>query len=639
MPPAKTLRDAYNAANPSEPLNPGDPRYVNCTDVRGNADIVGRMVDTIEDGEVEAAAQVFISYAREDSKKAEKLYQELFRKGFSPWMDQKTIVGGEQWERVIHRAIRCADFVLVCLSETSVDKRGFFQKEIKQALSLWQEKLDDDIYLIPIRFDACEVPASLSRFQCLDLFESDGVDRLINALQVGIKRRRVNKGGGGSEQGGAHGEYVSSPKGRARFSGDESEQMFKVISFSDRHTHQLFTGHRGCGKSTELLRLRRRLEGYGFYVVYFAVDEDLDLNDLIHTELLLSIARRIIVQTSVDGIDLGDALKSFEAWFAEVVYEESEWRWVKQELETEAEIGLGPPKELPFIARLLTKLTGQIKTGAEIKKEIRRRLDNKVPQLLVFLNDLLNRADVEVQRTGGRGVVIIVDDLDRVAYKDLGVGRTSHDALFIEHGDQLCALRCHTIYTVPLSMIYGLSARGFNRMYDCCYVQPMIKTHEPQAKGGGTSAPGMERLRDIIRRRIDVDALCEPEAVEYLCQACGGHPRDLMTLIRYSIECASTGARKPITLGTARLAEARLITGFSRMIPETHFDKLAVIHLTNKIKQGEDYHSMLFCQSVLEYMNGPEGEPWHDVHPAVQKLNGFREALMSIKDLAPPFTN
>jgi hypothetical protein len=419
--------------------------------------------------------------------------------------------------------------------------------------------------------------------------------------------------------------------------GDEDtvRKMFRIISFSDKPTHQLFTGHRGCGKSTELLRLKERLEGDRFYVVYFAADEDLDANDLTYTDLLLSIARRVIAQTSKDEINLGDALKTVETWFAEVVYEQSEWKKVEQELTSQAEIGLPLPKGFPLIGRVLTRLTEQIKTGDEVKKQIRQKLDSKIPQLIGGLNDLLNRADVEVQRAGKKAVAVIVDNLDRVTRKDLGDGRTSHDALFIEHGDQLCALRCHTIYTVPISMMYGLSARDLGGIFDRAQVLPMIKSHEPHARGGGPSPAGVQRLRDIIGRRIDVGVLCEPEAVGYFCQACGGHPRDLMTLVRNSIEYVEDENQpRPITLVAARRAEGQLVSAFARMIPEDYFEKLVAVHRTNKIKKDDDHQKMLFSQSVLEYADEPdeaesetEKEPWHDVHPAVQKLKSFREAL------------
>ncbi|HLM58865.1 MAG TPA: ATP-binding protein [Pyrinomonadaceae bacterium] len=420
--------------------------------------------------------------------------------------------------------------------------------------------------------------------------------------------------------------------------GDEDtvRKMFKIISYSDRPTHQLFTGHRGCGKSTELLRLKKRLEEDGFYVVYFAADKDLDPNDLIYTDLLLSVARRVVAQTAKDGIDLGDALKTVETWFSEVIYKEEEWRRVEQELKSEAELGLSMPKgvasKLPFIGHVLTRLTEQIKTGDEIKKEIRQRLDSQIPQLISGLNDLLHRADVEVQRKKQKGVAVIVDNLDRVTNKDLGGGRTSHDALFIEHGEQLCALRCHTIYTVPISMMYGLSARNLGGIFDRSHVLPMIRSHEPRAKGGGPSKAGMQKLRDIIAQRIDVDALCDPAAVEYFCLASGGHPRDLMTLVRSSIEDADEGSPKPITQALARRAEDQLVSAFARMIPEEYFDKLAAVYETNKIKKDSDHQKMLFSQSVLEYSSEPEEaetekEPWHDVHPAVQRLKSFREAL------------
>ncbi len=58
-------------------------------------------------------------------------------------------------------------------------------------------------------------------------------------------------------------------------------------------TCALFTGHIGCGKSTELLRLKKELEEKGFHVVYFASSEDLEMTDVDIADVLLAIARRI----------------------------------------------------------------------------------------------------------------------------------------------------------------------------------------------------------------------------------------------------------------------------------------------------------------------------------------------------------
>jgi hypothetical protein len=140
---------------------------------------------------VKAMPHIFLSYAREDEEKVEELYQKLSKTGFKPWMAQKDILPGERWESSIRRAVRRSDFFLMCLSANSASKRGWIQREIRQALDLWQEKLEEDIYLIPVRLEDCEAPESLRDFQWVNLFEEDGWTRLVEAIQVGMERREV----------------------------------------------------------------------------------------------------------------------------------------------------------------------------------------------------------------------------------------------------------------------------------------------------------------------------------------------------------------------------------------------------------------------------------------------------------------
>lgn len=134
-------------------------------------------------------ARIFLSYAREDNEKVTALYRKLSEAGFTPWMDTEDILPGEKWQISIRRAIQCADFFLVCLSARAIYKRSYLQKEIKEALDLWQEKLADDIYLIPVRLEKCKVPELLNEFQWVNLYEKDGWVRLEKALRKGIERQ------------------------------------------------------------------------------------------------------------------------------------------------------------------------------------------------------------------------------------------------------------------------------------------------------------------------------------------------------------------------------------------------------------------------------------------------------------------
>jgi len=131
---------------------------------------------------------IFISYASEDRTRVKELYDRLRSAGHDPWMDSADIIGGEDWERSIGRAIHSADFFVACLSNNSVQKRGFLQKEFLQALDKWREKLPDDIYLIPVKLEECAMPERLVGFQTIDLFRVDGWERLLDALSVGSER-------------------------------------------------------------------------------------------------------------------------------------------------------------------------------------------------------------------------------------------------------------------------------------------------------------------------------------------------------------------------------------------------------------------------------------------------------------------
>lgn len=136
------------------------------------------------------SARIFLSYTRKDEDKVKELYQKLSDEGFMPWMDTEDILPGENPELVIQKAIQYADFFLACLSSNSVNRRGMLQVEIKEALDSFREYLPQDIYLIPVRLEDCEVPAELKeRFQYVNMFEADGFTRLVKAIRVGMERR------------------------------------------------------------------------------------------------------------------------------------------------------------------------------------------------------------------------------------------------------------------------------------------------------------------------------------------------------------------------------------------------------------------------------------------------------------------
>ena len=127
--------------------------------------------------------RVFVCHSSGDKEPIRQLYQRLRGIGVDPWLDEESLLPGQDWHEEITQAVRASDVVLVCISGRSRTKEGFVQREIKYALDVADEKPEGTIYLIPVRLEECEVPTRLGRWHRVDLFEERGFEKLIQSLK------------------------------------------------------------------------------------------------------------------------------------------------------------------------------------------------------------------------------------------------------------------------------------------------------------------------------------------------------------------------------------------------------------------------------------------------------------------------
>jgi hypothetical protein len=124
----------------------------------------------------------FLCHSSDDKPRVKKLFEQLGNDNVVPWLDEEVLLGGQEWEKVIRKAVRSADVVIVCLSRKSVSREGFVQKEIGFALDKAEEKPEGTIYIIPLRLERCNVPDRLKRWHWLNLYTKNGYKKLIKTL-------------------------------------------------------------------------------------------------------------------------------------------------------------------------------------------------------------------------------------------------------------------------------------------------------------------------------------------------------------------------------------------------------------------------------------------------------------------------
>lgn len=135
--------------------------------------------------------RVFLAHAAEDRERILDLHEKLRAAGCDPWIDQVNLSAGQNWQLEIPKAIRESQVFIACLSNNSVSKHGYVQKEFRLALNTYAEKPPGAIYLIPLRLDDCEIPdhqipelaIHLRDIQWLDYWKPGGFQKLLAAIK------------------------------------------------------------------------------------------------------------------------------------------------------------------------------------------------------------------------------------------------------------------------------------------------------------------------------------------------------------------------------------------------------------------------------------------------------------------------
>lgn len=380
---------------------------------------------------------------------------------------------------------------------------------------------------------------------------------------------------------------------------------------------QLFTGHVGSGKSTELKRLQQELQDKSYFVVYLDTQQSLDLGEITYQDLLLNIAQAVTDALEKSGLKIDAALfNDIETWFSDKIVSEVYDQEVKSNAYVEGKAKIG----FPFMVSLLTKLTGEIRSGSTYRTEIRRILERDLSVFIAKLNDLLLAARLLLQKNKFIDLVVIVDGLEKMRHRLLKDNETSYSDFFINHAEQLNAPACHIVYTVPIAVPFSFNTRDFYT--DRAFVLPMVKYQLPEGKA---------QLVKLINKRLQVASLFEnPQLLIDLINMSGGSMRDLFHLIRASCETAEN-IIKQIDVDRAI---RNLAKDYDRMVQKDYVVLLNEVDLTKRIPSDVDkqYESLLRLRLVHEYENG---ERWAALHPALSHITWLQTALDRLRLPAP----
>lgn len=399
-----------------------------------------------------------------------------------------------------------------------------------------------------------------------------------------------------------------------RGDGDILQAVGREILLSARKTCQLYAGHRGAGKSTELLRLQKHLNDQGFFVVYFAAEEeDIDPEDVQYADILLACTKNILA--AFKNLDSQPVLY----WLKE------RWEDLKDLLQTQISF-----EELSLEVQVsqFAKITTKMRSEPNERRKIRDKINPHTTTLTEALNKFIQNAKKNLP-PGYSDLVLIADNLDRIVPIIQPDGRSNHDQIFIDRQNQLKALDCHLVYTVPISLLYSDRATSLTEIYGTPQVLPMIMVKTPDNQ---PYQPGIDKVIEILKKRLekvdpsrDIISLFEnQDSLNQLCLMSGGHARNLLLLMKQALEYTNT---LPISKRALQRSISELRNTYKDTIHANQWEALANVFRTKEIVNNELYRNLLFNRPILEYHSqNEEGEieRWYDIHPLIIGIKEFQ---------------
>jgi hypothetical protein len=354
-----------------------------------------------------------------------------------------------------------------------------------------------------------------------------------------------------------------------------------------------FSGHRGCGKSTELLHLLSSNEIHKkFWHINFSIREETDIIDLDYRDVMIALAGRLFREyQKTEGKLPKQLLDEINGWKGKVEKETSTiFSGRLSDIEMDASISA-------FFANAGLKMKLEPATRVQLRQVVERDITGLIA--------IINHIAATIYKQEKRIPLILIDDMDK---PDLEKAR----AIFHDRREIMMQPNCAIVYTVSSALFYS---KEFDAIRDQALFLPNIYLHPPLQPEKHHSE-GYKTLKQSVILRMH-ETLIEPSALEEAISYSGGVFRELARIIRTGIGRARRRNAARIEKSDIEWAATEIRNEYRRILDKEDIRLLKKVNSDNRLEYTDRLRSLLQILAVLEYR---DKENWCDVHPVLRKL-------------------
>jgi hypothetical protein len=357
----------------------------------------------------------------------------------------------------------------------------------------------------------------------------------------------------------------------------------KMTDLPNRRLKIIFSGHRGSGKTVELLRFQQQInQPDKYFSVFLSLQKEIEITKMEPEDLYFILIKRLIQE-----------LREREVPFDEDEFEEIAEEWVRdqeitKELKHNFKLETGAELEAGFKFWNLFSAKGFFKsmygydnaTTTKIRKSIRLnpgRLSNR-------LNIALQGVSVAVREAGlGQDILFIIDDFEKSRPE-------VYKTVFLDDPQFFIELRAHFICCVPISTFYQVKEQEATAIFTPSYL-PMIRLQSPEAR---------TEFGKIVTVRADA-ALFGEGVLDAMIDMSGGSPRQFLQLANQVLLDSDDPV---VSLESCRYTFRRMRIDRERRLTAQHHELLSTSAFG---KISPEMIDLLIAVNVMEY-NGDDIE-------------------------------
>ena len=339
------------------------------------------------------------------------------------------------------------------------------------------------------------------------------------------------------------------------------------------------SGHRGTGKTTELLKLKNEIDETKCYLTIFCdlSDEELDVNNIDFVDVVILILEKLIYTLKEKNIDIPKAnIETFYEWYSQRIIEINKATDESASIEVEVKAGI----DLFSLFSLVSKTKGKLSGSNSTKETIRTVFINKFSDFSQKFNEFIfDIKEYLYENKIAKDLIFIIDGFEKIgSFED-------RKKILIDNSNKFVEIKANMIITLPIELFSEVSRlKEFAK-----HISFPLITLDTESK---------ERFKEFIYKRIDKSLFENEEVLEKIIEYGAGSPRETLKIIAAAYIEAED---EILDLQSVEDAQKSISEEMIKYLNVDEITLLKQLYTNNKIPFSSDLAKLLVKKIVLEY--------------------------------------